>query len=618
MTTVLDSPAEVTLAWTRFVDRIRPEPLLLVSEWADHYRILPSKGAAEPGPWRTSRTPYLKAIMDALSTGSPYHTVVFAKGAQIGATETGSNWLGYCIHHAPAPAMMVQPTLDMVKRVSKQRIQPMIDATPVLVERIAPSRARDAGNTLFQKDFPGGTLVMTGANSATGLRSMPARYLFLDEVDAYPGDVEGEGDPVDLAIARTSTFKRNRKIFLCSTPTIEGQSRIWNAFEHTDQQYYYVPCPDCDGYQVIDWKRIIWQEGLPDTAALACEHCGSLIDERHKGMMLDRGQWRATQASADTHTIGFHLSSLYSPPGWYSWADAAREFLAAQGHPTKLQSFINTKLGQCWEERSGEVVDEGGLMSRREIWRAVPDACVALVAGVDCQLDRLEVSIIGFTATEQAKVMHHHKLIGSPAAPEVWRQLDGILKAEYPTDTGRVMNINAACIDSGGLHTKQVYDYVSANTGRRIFAIKGRAGNHPIWPVKLSNKQLRNGARLQLVGVDTAKDAIYSALAVTNPELPKYVSFSMNLPGDYFKQLTVERRVTTYNTKGVRVRVWKKPAGARNEAFDCFVYAVAGLEFLKRHDGRLMQIARQLVQERQKSAEPAKAKPKARTSSAIL
>jgi phage terminase large subunit GpA-like protein len=602
----------------RFIDRIKPEPVLLVSEWSDQHRILPSKGAAEPGPWRTSRTPYLKAIMDALSTGSPYHTVVFAKGSQIGASEAGLNWLGYCIHHAPAPMMMVQPTLDMVKRISKQRIQPMIEATPVLAERIAPARARDAGNTLFQKDFPAGTFIMTGSNSATGLRSMPARYLFLDEVDAYPGDVEGEGDPIDLAIARTSTFKRNRKIYLCSTPTVEGQSRIWKAFEDTDQQYYFVPCPECDEYQIIEWTRIIWQEGLPETAALACEHCGSLIEERHKGWMLANGEFRATQETSDIHTIGFHVSSLYSPPGWYSWADAAREFISAQGYPTKLQSFINTKLGQCWEERSGEMVDESGLMSRREIWRAVPGSCIALTAGVDCQLDRLEISIIGWTATEQAKVLHHHKLIGNPSTPEVWRQLDGILKADYPTDTGRIMGISAACIDSGGLHTKIVYDYVQQNTGRRIFAIKGRAGNHPIWPVKLSNKQLRNGARLQLIGVDTAKDAIMAALAVTNPDLPKYVSFSLNLPEDYYKQLTVERRVTTYNKKGERVRVWKKPAGARNEAFDCFVYAFAGLEFLKRHDGNLMKVARMLIQEQAAKTATDKPKPIRRTSSAIL
>jgi phage terminase large subunit GpA-like protein len=482
--------ASSATALDRFVDRIRPEPILLVSEWSDRHRILPSKGSSEPGPWRTSRTPYLRDILDALSTGSPYHTVVFAKGSQIGASEAGLNWLAYCIHHAPAPMLMVQPTLEMCKRISKQRIQPMIDVTPVLSERIAESRARDAGNTLFQKDFPAGTFIMTGANSATGLRSMPARYLFLDEVDAYPGDVEGEGDPIELAIARTATFKRNRKIYLCSTPTIEGQSRIWTAFENTDQRYFHVPCPECDGYQSIEWPRIVWDENNPDTASMVCLHCGVLINERHKGWMLSRGRWTATAETHDPHVVGFHLSSLYAPPGWYSWADAARDFVKAKGNPDLLKSFINTKLGQCWEDRSGEKIDATGLMARREQWDRVPDDVVLITAGVDVQGDRLEVSIVGYTSKEQARVLHHLRLYGNPGEPAIWQTLDDLLMQPLLMECGDLMSIRAACIDSGGHHTQEVYKFCGERVGRRIMAIKGRAGALPIWPTKLSRKKL--------------------------------------------------------------------------------------------------------------------------------
>lgn len=591
-----DYEAELQKVAARLFDFSRPEPVLLVSEWADAHRILPSKGSAEPGPWRTSRTPYLKDILDSLSTGSPYHTVVFAKGAQIGATEAGSNWLGYCIHHAPAPMLMVQPTIDMVKRISKQRVQPMIEVTPVLAERIAPSRARDAGNTLQQKDFAGGTLVMTGANSATGLRSMPARYLFLDEVDAYPGDVEGEGDPIELAIARTATFKRNRKIFMCSTPTIEGESRIWKAFEETDQRYFHVPCPDCEGLQIIDWTRIVWEEGKPDTAALTCQHCGVLIDEHHKAWMLERGQWLPTAEGVDSGMIGFHLSSLYSPPGWYSWSDAAKDFIKAKGHATKLQSFVNTKLGQCWEDRTGEKVDHEALISRREAWdsHAIPDDVTLLTAGVDVQDDRFEISIIGWTASEQARVIDHLQIWGAPGEAQIWQELDDALLSQYSTQYGRLLRIRSCCIDTGGHHAQRTYEFCRTRASRKVFPVKGRAGNHPVWPNKLTKTKLSQGVQLYLVGVDTTKDQLRSALAVTNSERPRYVSFAADLPDSYFVQLTSEKRFTTYNKSGVAVRAWRKPPGTRNEALDCFVYAIAALESLKHSGVRLRAVAQQV------------------------
>ena len=203
----------------------RPDPLLTISQWADRYRWLSQRASAEHGRWRTERTPYLREIMDCLSPSSLIERVAFMKGAQIGGTECGNNWMGYVIHQAPGPMMSVQPTVEMAKRNSKQRIEPLIEESEVLRKLVRDPRSRDSGNTVLSKDFPGGVLVMTGANSAVGLRSMAARYLFLDEVDAYPGDVEGEGDPITLALARTRTFAR-RKVFLVSTPKITGMSRM--------------------------------------------------------------------------------------------------------------------------------------------------------------------------------------------------------------------------------------------------------------------------------------------------------------------------------------------------------------------------------------------------------
>jgi len=328
---------------------LRPDPLLTVSEWADEYRILSTRASAEPGPWRTSRTPYLKAIMDCLSPSSPVERVVFMKGAQVGATECGNNWIGYVVHQAPGPMMAVQPTVEMAKRNSKQRVDPLIEESDILRKLVRDPRSRDSGNTILSKEFPGGVLVMTGANSAVGLRSMAARYLFLDEVDGYPGDVEGEGDPVNLALARTRTFAR-RKVFMASTPKITGLSRIETAFEDSDQRRFWVPCPHCNQHQTLKFAQLKWPKGKPDEAVYICEHCGAAIENHHKHWMLPRGEWRAG-ANGDGKTAGFHLSSLYSPVGWFSWAAAAKMFEEAQKNPSLLQVFVNTVLGETWAQR---------------------------------------------------------------------------------------------------------------------------------------------------------------------------------------------------------------------------------------------------------------------------
>lgn len=263
-------------AWCR---GLRPEPQLTVSAWADTHRVLPTTNA-EPGPWRTARVPYLREIMDALSTASPIERVVFMKGAQTGGTEAGLNAVGYWIAHAPGTIMTVWPTGDMVRRNSRTRIEPLIDGTPALRAKIAPARAKDPGNTVTQKEFTGGVLVMTGANSATGLRSLPVRYLVLDEVDAFPADADGEGDPVALAIQRTVTFRGRRKIMLISTPTDAGSSRIEKAYAESDQRRFFVPCPACGAMQHLRWSGIRWPEGEPRKAHYVCAEadCGGVAE----------------------------------------------------------------------------------------------------------------------------------------------------------------------------------------------------------------------------------------------------------------------------------------------------------------------------------------------------
>ena len=284
-----DGADDLLRAWR---DGLTPDPALTVSAWADRHRILSPRGANEAGPWRTSRTPYLQELMDALSPRHPAQRVVFMKGSQLGASESGCCWIGYVIHHAPGPMLAVQPSVELAKRFSQQRIDPLIEESPVLREKVAPARSRDSGNTVLSKEFPGGILVMTGANSAVGLRSMPVRYLFLDEVDAYPPSADDEGDPVALAEARTRTFSWRRKVFLASTPTIKGLSRIEREYEASDQRRYFVPCPHCGQGQWLKFERLRWQNGQPETAAYFCEGCEQPIAEHHKTQMLAAGEWR--------------------------------------------------------------------------------------------------------------------------------------------------------------------------------------------------------------------------------------------------------------------------------------------------------------------------------------
>ncbi|MEO1000183.1 MAG: terminase gpA endonuclease subunit, partial [Pseudomonadota bacterium] len=359
-----DGAAALIRAWSR---GLRPDPDLTVSSWADRHRKLASRASAEPGQYRTARTPYMREIMDRLSPGDPTQRIVFMKAAQVGATEAGNNWIGFVIHQAPGPMLAVQPTVELAKRNSRQRIDPLIDESPDLRERVKPARSRDAGNTMLSKEFAGGILIMTGANSAVGLRSTPARYIFLDEVDAYPASADEEGDPVTLAEARSLTFAHRRKVFLVSTPTIRGLSRIEREFEASDQRRYFVPCPHCDAMQWLKFERLRWEKGRPETAEYLCEGCERPIAEHHKTRMLEHGEWRATATAADPATVGYHLSALYSPVGWLSWQRIARAHEAARGSDEAMRAFRNTILGETWME-TGEAPDWQRLADRREAW----------------------------------------------------------------------------------------------------------------------------------------------------------------------------------------------------------------------------------------------------------
>ena len=564
-----------------FLDGLRPETPLTVSEWADLHRRLSSKASAEPGPWRTDRTPYLREPMDCLSSESPVQRVVMMFAAQTGKTEAGSNWLGYVIDHAPGPMLCVQPTIEMAKRLSKQRLESMITETPVLAAKIAPARSRDSGNTMFSKEFSGGIMLMAGANSATGLRSAPCRYLFCDEVDAFPADVDGEGDPVSLAERRTTTFAR-RKILLTSTPTVKDFSRIEAEYQRSDQRRFYVPCPACGAMEWLKWGQLKWADGQPETARYQCEHCGERFEEMHKPAMLRGGEWRAT-APSNGRTAGFHLSGLYSPLGWCSWEQLVDDFLRAKGDAPALKSFVNTRLAETWEEDYAAKVSADGLLARRLDYKPgmCPAGVVLLTAGVDVQDNRLAVSVWGWGEGETGWLVWHQELMGDPTQTEVWEQLDHVLATEWETECGKHLKLAQVAVDSGGHCTHEVYRYVRDRGSRGVVAIKGSSrrnspavGKGSKVDVNWRGKVIKRGVTLYQLGTDTIKTTLFGRLR--HNETMGGLNFGLAADDEYFRQLTSERQALRYH-RGFPIREWVKKAGDRNEALDCAVYGYAAM-----------------------------------------
>ena len=569
----------------------QPEQVLTVSEWADKHRRLSQRASAEPGDWRTARNPPMREIQDNLSRHSAAEITVLRKGAQIGGTEIGNNFLGYCIHHAPAPFLYVMPTDTLAKRTSKQRIGPMINESPALSGRVRDSRSRDSGNTMLAKEFDGGILLITGANSAVGLRSMPARDLYCDEIDGWPLDVDGEGDPLELALARTRTFRHGRKVLLTSTPTVKGISRIDTWHDLGDQRVYLGACPHCGVFQPITWAQIRWDKDadghhMPETAYLECSDCEERIEEHQKTELLSEengAHWEPTAKPIDPRVRSYSLSALYSPIGWYSWTDAARDFLKAKRLGTEqLKTFANTVLGESWEEEAEEI-DPSILQKRCKKYEApVPEGAVVLTAGVDIQADRIEMEVQGWSPDYESWGVEYRVLWGDTQQGEVWEELDAALGETFMHENGAQLGLYSACIDAGYL-TSQVYEFCKTRQGRRIFAIMGKDG--PSRPMVSSPSPKRTGkdrrpVRVFTLGVDQLKAQVYSRFKQTDPG-PGYCHFPLGhgYNEETFQQFTAERVITRYR-RGVAFLAWVKKR-PRNEALDCRTYGTAALLITK-------------------------------------
>lgn len=568
-----------------------PPPELSVSEWADMYRRLSSESSAEPGQWRTDRAPYQRKIMDEINNPE-VETIVLMTSAQVGKTEILLNAIGYHIDYDPAPIMVMQPTVEMAKTFSKNRLAPMLRDTPVLKDKVADAKSRDSGNTLLEKSFPGGVIVMVGANSPAGLASRPIRILLADEVDRFPVSAGSEGDPLSLAEKRTTTFYNRKKIFV-STPTIKGVSRIEKAFENSSQEHWNLPCPSCGEYQPLRWGQIEFEydDELQEVKSVQhrCKDCGFLHDEFE--WKSGEGKWIAENPQSKIK--GFHLNEFASP--WKRWEEIVQDFLDAKKEGTEsLKVWVNTSLGETWEEK-GEGVESDDLLSRREEYGCeVPDDVLVLTAGVDVQGNRLEYEIVGWGVGKESWGIKYGVIMGDPGQDFVWKQLDDVLFTKYHKKDGTEMEIMSTCVDTGGHHTQQVYNYCKDREFNRVWAIKGVGGSGHSF-IKRPKRRDQNGVWLFSIGVDAGKDTVMSRLKAGKHQ-SGYCHFPLEpekgYDEEYFKGLTSEHKVTRYRHGQSYHRWEKKFSGARNEPFDLRNYATAALEIL---NPRLDEIKNRLV-----------------------
>lgn len=576
----------------KILSGMKPPEDLTVSQWADKNRRLTSESSAEVGKWRTSRTPYMFDILDSFTDPLIEHIVVVA-ASQVGKSETINNMVGYCINQDPGPILLIQPTIDDVKRYSEMRIAPMIRETRCLKRKVADPKSRDAANTKRQKSFPGGVLVMTGSNVAHDLSSMPIRYVFGDERDRWATSAGSEGDPWELAVARTRTFY-NKKMVEVSTPTVKGASAIENSYNLGTMERWKTQCPHCGEYVELTFDNIRFEYDAAENGDkkifhiseifYVCPECGGISDEHT--MKSQPAKWVATVPEARKHhkTRSFWLTAWVSP--WATWESIILQFLQAGTDSAKLQVVYNTQFGELWEER-GDIASEDDVMARREVYEAeVPDGVLLLTCGVDTQDDRLEYEVVGHRRYGETWGIKKGVILGRPDTEEVWERLDEVLSHKYKFKSGVSLQISLTFIDEGGHFTQEVRQHCLARQYDHVFAIKG--ANRPDIPYTAPPKKQKivvNGKVIGQVwvyeiGVNAGKQKIVDNLRVQSPGA-NYCHFPLrdDYGKQFFKQLMSEH--LAYVPKLKHPWQWQKiPGHERNEAFDIRNYNLAACEIL--------------------------------------
>jgi phage terminase large subunit GpA-like protein len=563
-----------------------PPSELTVSEFADRALIVTS-GPLAGTRWRTDFTPYLRAILDAFHEPG-VEIVVVQASSQVGKTAAAVIVVAYHMVHDPSPILVVEPTVDpMAKDFSRNRLRPIIEASPTLRERVGKRRAKDSSNTTLAITFRGGDVAIGGANSAASLAARSRRLLVLDEVDRYPLELPGEGSTIALAMKRTAAYRHRRRVLMLSSPTLHGGT-IDTWFQRGDQRRFHVPCPECGEMHPLQWANVRWVNDDPTTARLHCPSCDHAMDDAERLAAVANGEWRAAQPERpDRSIVSFHLWEAYSP--FSSLTEIVAAFLRAKavwktGNRSELHTWQNTTLGEPVEPDEGEGVEPHVLLLRREAYDPtvhIPGGICAMTLGVDVQDERLEALVVGWGPGEESWLLDRITIPGDTSRPQPWKELDALLDVEFQHQLGPRLRILATCIDSAGHRTSEVYEYCHRQAARRVYATIGRAGNHPLVSSPAPRRWGRGERQVPLytVGVDAAK-----AIAMSRLAMPEKGPGYMHIPAtdwadeELALQLTSERLVTVY-TRGIRKVEWKK-IRIRNEALDCYVLAYAALRLL--------------------------------------
>lgn len=593
-----------------FLNGLKPIRRITVSEWCEAYRVLGRSVSNISGPWRNSVTPYLPAIMDSLSVFATYQEVVFMKGTQIAATSGGENATGYWMHITPAPILIMYPTVNVAKRNSKRRLKPLIEDSPVLRKIVSPAKSRDGNNTILEKEFPGGNLLLCGANSPSDLRSVNIRFCIFDEIDEYPGDLADQGDPIEIAKKRTSSYDTNKKILYISTPTTKGNSHIETLFLETDQHYLYVPCPHCapdapvtpkgfknqfaaapaPGYQKLVLEQFRFTEGNPDAVFYECLHCKKEIHNHHKSFMLPRGVWIPDKPElSNEKRIGFHLSAFYSPIGFYSWQSMAYDYEQAKKDPIKMKTFVQTTEGMPFEEEGAQPPYRTLFERYMESYQqgTIPDEVCFLTAGIDVQRDRVEIEIVGWGKGQRSYSIDYMQLLGRPEESAVWLEVQKVLNNRWVRKTdGMIFGLSMTFIDAG-YSTNEVFAFCLRMGMNKILPCRGLdTQKTPISSPKAVYLK-RDGKKAEelmhiTINTDYYKSSIYAFLTLQRDDVlgpEKYCHFPREYQLEHYRRLTAEKKITAPGVRGYDKPIWKKEY-PRNEQLDCRVYAMAAATLL--------------------------------------
>lgn len=583
---------------------MRPPDDLTVTQWAERNRRLSSEASAEPGPWRTSRTPYLRAPMDAF-TDPKVRRIVMVAASQVGKSELELNIIGYIIDEDPGSILFIHPTTIDAKEFSKLRVAPEIRDCPTLRRKVAAPKSRDSGNTVLQKTYPGGILTMCGSTEAHALASKPIRYVIGDERDRWATSAGNEGDPWGLAMARQTTFY-NAKAVEVSTPTIKNASAIADSYAEGTMERWKSKCPHCGEYHEIQWKDISFKYETKEVNGkktykvnqiqYVCPGCAVMSDE--VTMKRQPARWEADNPDAYAQGVrSFWLNAFVSQ--WASWESIILKFLNASGSSRRLQVVYNTCFGELWEDR-GELEDEDSLMARREVEPYglqeggtpidLPDGVLVLTAGIDTQDNRMEYEVVGHGHFGETWGIEKGVVMGRPDVDATWAKLDELVfdRVFYFKD-GIGLPLSMSFVDEGGHFTQEVRQRCRERIGKKVFCIKGLPG--PDKPYTAPPKQMKIVVNQTVVatcwqyqvGVDSGKARIMNNLSVKSPGA-KYCHFPKRDdygPG-YFAGLLSER--LEYDASKKQPWVWKKiPGHERNEALDCRNYALAAFKALPKN-----------------------------------